>query len=147
MIARTRVALLMFGVMVVGACDEQPTLAPSNPGGQKEGPADQPTAPGVKVALSLPSDAADEVSTLSGELDGFKDLTAAQLLAKHDPKLASSLPYDASQASGLDAIQQSSLKLDDSELAVLAQRGFVVSKHRTFPDMLYGYSTIYAADL
>ncbi|HKP59143.1 MAG TPA: DUF3160 domain-containing protein [Polyangiales bacterium] len=102
---------------------------------------------GTTVTLSLGNNAASELSGLADELDELKDLTTAQLLAKRKHAQAQTLSYDPSGAVGLDLIQASSLKLDDSELATLEQRGFVVSRRQRFPHMLYGYDTIYTADL
>jgi hypothetical protein len=102
---------------------------------------------GTTVSLSLGKDAASELSGLADELDDVKDLTTAQLLDKHKHMQAETLGYDPSGAVGLDLIQASSVKLDDSELATLEQRGFVVSRRQRFPHMLYGYDTIYTADL
>src|SRR6185436_2919421 len=46
-----------------------------------------------------------------------------------------------------DLIAASPLALDANEKAKLAQNGFVISTRQTYPSFVYGYQTIYMADL
>lgn len=57
------------------------------------------------------------------------------------------LPYDPSEAEGLNLIQNSALSLNDEESARLAENGFVISQRNRFPTFAYGYASIYGEDL
>jgi hypothetical protein len=88
--------------------------------------------------------ALDEARARAAELS---TLTSDELLAASRVEFASSLPYDPSKASGLAAIDASSLKLSAAEKQRLEQHGFVVSQRVRYPNFVYGYRSIYLEDL
>ncbi len=116
-------------------------------GGAGGGGSDTPLVSGKTVALSLAKQDADQLQALSAQLEANKGLTASQLLAKHEVKHVDTLGYDPLKAQGIAAIQASAIRLDSAESDVLQQHGFVVSERQQYPHMLYGYDTIYQADL
>lgn len=120
------------------------------------GAASAPSTGGVAGAASTPHlggpttpvRGGDEVpAALSQALTAAAEQTGASLRASHPVELASSLGYDASKAAGLSLIQASPLALSTAQLAKLSENGLVIAKERTFPSFIYGYKSIYAADL
>jgi hypothetical protein len=103
--------------------------------------------PGAKLQLTPAPSAQVEVDKLHAELAKLKGLSAAELLAQHPMQYTQSLGYDPRAAKNLDLIQASALKLNEAELGKLGQQGFVITPRNQYPNMLYGYQTIYAADL
>jgi hypothetical protein len=71
----------------------------------------------------------------------------AGLIASHPVQVSDALGYDASKAEGLALIQASPLALTSAQLAKLTENGLVIAKERKFPSFVYGYKSIYAADL
>ena len=69
------------------------------------------------------------------------------LLAAYPAAQSSELGYDPSEAAGLELIQNSALGLTESELAVLHEKGLVITARQQFPSFAYGYKSIYAEDL
>ncbi len=108
---------------------------------------DESLEPGTKVTLSLSQADQAELATLNAELDTFAGLTPAALLEKHPIQFTQTLGYDPRQAKNVDLIQASPFKLTDAELQKLGSQGFVITPRNQFPHMLYGYQSIYAADL
>ena len=86
-------------------------------------------------------------SALSQALTDAAAQTGASLRESHPVELGKSLGYDASKATGLSLIQASPLALTAAQLAKLSENGLVIAKERTFPSFIYGYKSIYAADL
>lgn len=106
------------------------------------GPVDERPSGGTSVALTLEDS--------SGVLDAVaeaKTIDAAGLSAKHAVPFAESLGYDPLTASGLALIQSTPLALNDAELAVLAERGFVITPRLQYPSFPYAYSAVYVNDL
>ncbi|HTU63548.1 MAG TPA: DUF3160 domain-containing protein [Polyangiales bacterium] len=105
--------------------------------------------PGVPLkALALSSADRAALSELSSELAPLQALSSAQLLESQSPKYSqAALGYDPKTAANLDLIQRSSLSLDAKELDKLGTQGFVIAPRHAFPNMAYGYRTIYGLDL
>jgi hypothetical protein len=101
--------------------------------------------PGVPVGLQ-PSNAQ---STLLGTLtDELGEAATAETFAQYyKVNFATELGYDPSTAQGLDLIAASPLGLDEAEQTKLKQNGFVISRRQQFPSFVYGYQSIYMADL
>lgn len=102
-------------------------------------------AASVQVALSAMDQA--ELGRLEAQLADLADLTTTELLQRRAPTFSSDLGYDPMSAVGLSLIQASPLALDQAALDKLAANGFVIEPARQFPNMAYGYVTIYAQDL
>ena len=98
-----------------------------------------PTTP-VSGGDSVPAE-------LTQALTAASEQSGASLQASHPVELEQSLGYDPSTASGLELIQASPLALTASQLGKLHDNGLVIAKDRTFPSFVYGYKSIYAADL
>lgn len=123
------------------ACGE----SPSDPG--TSGP-DKHVHPGTGVTTELSPAQKAELDAISAELDAVAKLDANGFAAKYAvPFQTTSLGYGPTQAKGLELVQASSLALNANEEAALASRGFAISKRVQFPSFVYGYETIYAADL
>ncbi|HEY1533531.1 MAG TPA: DUF3160 domain-containing protein, partial [Polyangiaceae bacterium] len=103
--------------------------------------------PGSSVSLEPATSAKQELARLQTELGAQETLDAAGFASKTNVPFGDLGSYDASTATGMDLVQESTLALNDQELAVLAKRGFVASGRQAFPSFAYGYATIYAADL
>ncbi|HEY6558496.1 MAG TPA: DUF3160 domain-containing protein [Polyangiaceae bacterium] len=132
-------ALLGLGLL---ACGGQPgTPGQPDPGNERPG------TPGSRVNTTLPPAEAAEATQLRAELDGLKSLNAEGFASRYPVTFAPSLGYDPLAAQRLDLVQASSLALNGPEQSALAQNGFVISERRRFPSFVYGYSTIYMADL
>lgn len=84
---------------------------------------------------------------LQAALKTAEQMDGAAVRAAYPMAATTDLGYDATQASGLEQIQASSLSLSDAELAGLAENGVAISKTRTFPSFSYGYKSIYLEDL
>ncbi len=102
---------------------------------------------GSPSARSIPTLKQAIPAELISALEGAEALDGAELEATYPAAGASELGYDPSQASGLDLIQASALKLTDSELAILYEKGLVITKRQQFPSYAYGYKSIYGEDL
>ena len=116
--------------------------APHNPAKPSE-----PLTPGKPVMTSLSPDDAAELAKLQKELAAVSSLDAQGFAAKYAVPFAGSLGYAPLGAAGLDLIQKSPLSLGTAEQTVLGKHGFVVSENRRFPSFVYGYQTLYLADL
>jgi hypothetical protein len=112
------------------------------------GPASEaPTDPGTKTTLSLTEADQTALAQLQSELSGLDGIDAAMLAAKHPIAFESNLGYDPRSAKNLDLIQASAAALNSAELSKLASQGFAISARQQFPNMIYGYKTIYGLDL
>lgn len=109
------------------------------PAGTPEPRIGGPTTP-VVGGDPIPS-ALEQALTAAAAQDG------ASLRAAHPVELGESLGYDPSTASGLELIQASPLALTPTQLGKLKANGFVIATSRRFPTFVYGYKSIYAADL
>jgi hypothetical protein len=98
-----------------------------------------PTTP-VSGGDAIPAELTQALSAASAQ-------NGASLEASHPVELGESLDYDPSNAAGLDLIQASPLKLTSTQLGKLHENGLVIAKNRNFPSFVYGYKSIYAADL
>jgi hypothetical protein len=136
------VLALPFVLSLLSACSGETSGAPETGTG---GGTDKPIDPGTP--MSLTASHADEtlLAAVNAELD--PELTAASFSARYAPKYVSSLGYDPLAAAGLDLIEGSDLALTAAERSVLAQNGIVISTRRQFPSFVYGYESIYMADL
>jgi len=134
----SRLATSLALVGLVTACSDPSSGAPQ----------DQHSEPGTPLtALSLSEDDRSELSRCELELAAVQGLTTADLMAKRAVPSGGGLDFDPLKAVNLDLIQDSTLALDDKELAKLGQQGFVITPRKSFPNMGYGYKTIYALDL
>lgn len=123
------------------ACSDKP----SDPG--TSGP-DKHLHPGTGVTTELSPAQKLELDAISAELDAVANLDANGFAKKYAvPFQTASLGYDPTQAKGLELVQASSLALNANEQASLASHGFAISKRVQFPSFVYGYQTIYSADL
>lgn len=134
--SRACVALLSL----VCACSDE--AAPTADGGTTY------TEPGTKLG-ELSYSAADRAAlqAIQAELSELSGLTSTALIEKRALRLGGPLGYDAKSAAFLDLIQASSLALDARELDKLGEQGFVITPRHAFPNMAYGYRTLYAEDL
>lgn len=134
--ARLAASLALVGFAV--SCSDPPS----------DGKQDPHAEPGTPLAALALSDAdRNELSRVQQELATVSGLSTADLLAKRAVPAGSGLDFDPRSASNLDLLQSSALALDDGELAKLGQQGFVIAPRRAFPNMAYGYKTIYGLDL
>lgn len=101
---------------------------------------------GDTVAVTAPSAPQQELATLRVTLVAGPQ-TADDLLASHKVTFAAGLPYAPDQADSLDKIQASALRLSDAEVAILRDKGFVISDSKTFLNFAQGYISLYAAHL
>jgi hypothetical protein len=106
-----------------------------------------PSDPGAGVELELPAEGAEELAALEAELDDVANLDAESFSERYRVPFGSGPTYDPTTAAGLELIQSSSVALDQAELAGLTTNGFVISDRQRFPTFIYGYQTLYAADL
>lgn len=122
---------------LASACsDDQSGTALNRDGGQ-----DTVTVPGG----SPPN--ASAYASAKAALEADTPASAAAFLARWHPGYLAQLPYDPSAAVNLPLIQQTSLKLDATELALLAKAGFAISARQSFGTFFMGYVGIYANDL
>ena len=84
---------------------------------------------------------------ITSQLAEVASLTGDQFSARYPVTFAASVGYDATAATFMDRIQASAVRLNDGELAMLGQRGFVITDRTRFPNFTYGYRTIYAEHL
>jgi hypothetical protein len=104
--------------------------------------------PGSVVATKLSAAQQAELDAIQAQLAEVKGLDAAGFEKKYGVQWTTSLGYDPLTAKGLDLVDASSaLGLDADEKAKLATNGFVISERKRFPSFIYGYQTIYDADL
>ncbi len=95
----------------------------------------------------LPPDKQAELDALMAEAEKSASMTADEFGGKYSISFASGLGYDPITADGMSLIQASGVALDQDELAVLANNGFVISEKKRFPTFVYGYQTVYSQDL
>lgn len=147
-ILRPRRSLLVFG----GISSAVLALATSGcgDGDPEPGTVTDPNATVIPGGTEVPSALADvdsaqsvEFAALRSELTAARQMDAPALLEAYPSEHLEALSYTPSEAEFLDLVQASPLALNDTELAVLDQRGFVVSKRQTFPSFLRGYASIY----
>jgi hypothetical protein len=132
---------LFSALFVLAACSE----SPSDPG--TSGP-DKHLHPGTGVTTELSAEQKAELDAISAELDSVAKLDANGFASKYEvPFQTTALGYDPTQAKGLELVQASSLALNANEQAALTTHGFTISERQHFPSFVYGYETIYAADL
>lgn len=117
---------------------------PGTPG--QPGP-ERPGTPGQVVNTTLPAEEAARAALIQTDLGSLQGLSAEGFASKYSVQFTPSLGYDPLSAQRLDLVQASSLALNGPEQSALAQNGFVISERRRFPSFVYGYSTIYMADL
>lgn len=120
-------------------------------GGGQDGGGDGPD-PGAKPGEvpgsdDLPSDVQASVQALQADLQAAAEMGREDLLAARSVPFVEQLGYDPMQAQYLDLIQASPLAMTAAEQSVLADRGFVIAGGREFPSFVYGYESIYMADL
>lgn len=124
-----------------------------NAGSPGVGTAGSGGTPGAGVPLDTGSIVQVPLSTNQSALlstvtdDSSSAATPGQFAEQFPVNFATTLPYDPTTAVGMDLIQASSLALDQSELQLLAQNGFVITGRQTFPSFVYGYATAYMLDL
>ncbi|XXX74351.1 DUF3160 domain-containing protein [Sorangium sp. So ce134] len=123
--------------LAAGCASEGPS-EPAPGGTQSE----QPPAP-----APLGPEQQAELDALLGERESSARMSAADFATKYRVAFDSGLAYAPADADHLSLLQDSTLRLDDGELAKLSANGFVISEKKTFPTFVYGYETIYALDL
>jgi Protein of unknown function (DUF3160) len=106
-----------------------------------------PTFEGATVTAKLTAEQQAEADRLTALRNATAALTADELLAARAVPFRADLGYDPKTAKNLDLIQNSALRLDETELGVLSKNGFVISDKRRYPHFGYAYKTIYAQDL
>jgi Protein of unknown function (DUF3160) len=143
---RAASARLCLFLIALAACD-QDTPAADDAASSGDGGVEVHADPGAKLQLAPAPSAQAELDKLRAELAKLEGLSATALLSQHPMQYTESLGYDPRSAKNLDLIQASALKLNDAELSKLGQQGFVITPRNQYPHMLYGYQTIYAADL
>ena len=84
---------------------------------------------------------------LSRALAPLASISPSDLASRYPTSFAPAPTYDLTKIAGLSAIQASSFKLNEAELAAVADHGFVISSRQHWPTFLYGYATIYLEDL
>src|SRR5450759_316608 len=126
---------ILLGGLLVSACGGLGTGAVKDAGDKFTG--------GDVVAVTPPADPQAELAALKSTLAAGPK-TADELLASHKVTFATSLPYAPDQADSLAKIQASALKLSDAELAVLRDKGFVISASKGFQNFAAGYISLYA---
>jgi hypothetical protein len=109
----------------------------------------QPEPGRTTVEGVLPGDAASRArfAQLAGEVDRLRGASAEALTSEYPMQHAAELGHAPLEAERLDLIQGSALALNDAELGMLAQNGFVISSRQQFPTFLRGYAAIYSEDL
>src|SRR5688572_6984891 len=106
----------------------------------------EPESPGTEVDVSIPSDA--DLDGLERELESVDGLDVEGLLGRYPAgPFVADVGYDPLQAVRLDELQSSALELDESALAILAERGFVIDGKREFSSFVNGYTAIYGEHL
>lgn len=148
--SRFSTCALLFGAFVAVACggsDDDETSPPSEGPPGSIPPKEHPTQPGTAVALSPSAEVATQFAELRGAVDEASAMTSDAFLSAHAVTHRQSLGYDPKSATGLDLVQGSQLALSEEELAVLGDKGFVISAAHEFPTFTYGYQTLYMLDL
>jgi hypothetical protein len=107
----------------------------------------KPSEPGVTVTPTESPGTTAQRQALSKELAPLTGISNADLASRYPTNFAAAPAYDLTKVAGLSAIQASSLKLDEAELAAVADHGFVITSRQRWPTFLYGYATIYLEDL
>jgi len=102
---------------------------------------------GTPVTTTMSAARLEELAALQGQLDSVKGLDAGGFAARYTVPFITELGYDPLAAQGLDRIRASSLALNEGEQVALGARGFVISSRTRYPSFVYGYQTIYSADL
>jgi len=139
---------LVLGALALVACNSGTTEdrgSPATPH-QPSRPS-EPLTPGQPVKTELsPSDSA-ELAKIDAALAEVQNLDASGFAAKYAVPFQESLGYSPKTAAGLDLVQKSPLAIGTAEQAILEKHGFVISENHRFPSFVYGYQTIYMADL
>jgi hypothetical protein len=97
----------------------------------------------------VPGDEASRArfAQLAGEVERLRGASAETLTSEYPMQHAAELGHAPLEAERLNSIQGSALALNDAELGILAQNGFVISSRQQFPTFLRGYAAIYSEDL
>ena len=95
----------------------------------------------------LPEETLEDLEEIMEELESTAEMTAGEFAELYDVPLADAITYNPLSASGLDLIQESSLALNEDELAILADNGFAITERHRYPGFVYGYEIIYSQDL
>ena len=90
---------------------------------------------------------AAERARIAAALTAVASLDTAGLAARYPTAFASTLSYDPRTAANLSLIRDSRLGLTTAEETALVRNGFVISDRQKFPTFIYGYASIYGADL
>jgi hypothetical protein len=145
---------LAFGLL---ACGAEAPLEPTSAGPAGKQPAPRSSTPepiADATAHPLSADtphggaAAElEFSTLKADVQRLRALDAPGLLAEYPLAQRAELGYAPASAEFMDRVQASALALNDNELSVLGQNGFVISRRQQFPTFLRGYAAIYMEHL
>lgn len=129
---------LIFSSLLACTATPSPGAAPGVP----------PAASGDANAVATPLREAPASRVELVVRDGLdRRVTRDELAASYPVTYGAGLGYDPLTATGVDALQASSLALSPPELEALARRGFVVTDRRAAPHFLGGYGDIYHADL
>jgi hypothetical protein len=128
--------------------DDAGTSSPPPPWTDGEAPPAAARVVRVRPEVVARSEADGEVMRrITAKLDEVKSLSAEEFAARYPISFVTTLGYDPTTASNMDRIQASSLRLNDGELVMLKERGFVITDRNRFPNFTYGYRAIYAEHL
>ena len=148
MTMRRKIACLALLVAIgCGASSTEPTRSTDGAGNAGGGGTPSSAGNSNRGDDALNENQKQELKRLSAELDASHALDAAGLLAKHAVHETQKLSYDPRKSEYLDRIQASALALNDAELSLLGEHGFVISKRSAFPTFVRGYAAIYSEDL
>ncbi|MCA9547868.1 MAG: DUF3160 domain-containing protein, partial [Myxococcales bacterium] len=135
-----RASLILLTALLAFGCDDAPQAADGGP----------PAADALPVPnepLPQSAEAGAETQRLKALVDDGLALDADGVLARFAVPFADDLGFDPLEAQNLEIIQASPLALDDDELAVLAEHGFVISGRQPVGSFIAGYERVYNADL
>lgn len=118
------------------------TAPMSGSGGSVPGPVIGGPSIDVTQALTGLAPEAPGFAALGEDLTQAEHVDAASLMAKF-PTPQGSLGYAPLQSGGLDKIQASDLRLNETELKVLGDKGLVLIDRQRFPTFLRGYAAVY----
>jgi hypothetical protein len=138
---RSRHPLSIVGFLLAASCSSSGPSTEGAPGGIE--PGQRP------VAGLTPGDEASRArfAQLAGQVERLRDLSASDLSSEYPMQHAAQLGYAPLDAERLELVQASALALNEAELDVLEQNGFVISSRQQFPTFLRGYAAIYSEDL
>jgi hypothetical protein len=101
---------------------------------------------GTGGAAPMSTTEAADRARIAAALTAVAGLDSAGLATRY-PTAFTTLSYDPRTAANLSLIRSSKLGLTSGEEEALVRNGFVISDRQKFPTFVYGYASIYGADL